>query len=212
MDILSYIQNQAEAMRLPLYAVTLSAVAKPGTPLLLTLYWHGFFRETTVRIHDSFRVPLRSVPGSALQLDLAWSRAEHLDEAMLEAAWRLGAWDLERVTHRPWWRLNAPLSETLACHRAFAHYPDMQDSPVLVDAPDQERMLEAAALRGYIRWLFRPRAQGVWAQIPGDDVTLESDLRRTGPCPVPPAAFDRHRPGRHVYRLGTGDGLLIYRA
>src|SRR5690606_10728472 len=166
MDILSCIQNHAQALRLPLYAVTLSAVARPGTPLLLILHWHGFFRDTPANV-PSLAVPLRSVQGSALQLDVAWTRAEHLDEAMLDAAWKLGAWDLERINHRPWWRLNAPLSETLACHRAFAHYPDLDASPVVVEAPDQERMLEWAALRGYIRWLFRPRSQGLWSAVPG---------------------------------------------
>lgn len=208
MDILNTIQAHVRAMRLPLYAVTLSAVAKPDTPLILTLHWHGFLRETTVKL-PGVPLPMRSVAGSALQIDEHWTMAEHLDQSMLSAAWQMGAWDLERVNHRPWWRLNAPLSETLACRRAFACYSEKDEAPVLVQAPDQSQLLEWAAVKGYIRWLFRPRVSGVWGAIPAGDATLRGDGSREYPCPVLPAPYDRHKHGRIVYRLGTGHGLLV---
>ena len=208
MDILGTIQAHAAAMRLPLYAVTLSAVAKADTPLMLILHWHGFRRRTVARL-PGVEAPLRSVAGSALQLNERWSQVESLDAAMLRAAWSLGAWDLERANHRPWWRLNAGLNETVSCHRAFASYPDEpSDQVVMVEAPDQEALLEMAAIKGYVRWLFRPRVAGVWGEADADDATLEPDGSRTSPCPVRPLPYDRHSPGRSLYRLGTGNGLI----
>lgn len=208
MDILATIRAHADAMRLPLYAVTLSAVARAGTPLILILHWHGFRRETVAK-PPGVDLPPRSVAGSALQINARWSHVELLDEAMLQAAWRLGAWDLERSSHRPWWRLNAGLGETMACHRAFASYPgEPADRAVLVEAPDQNMLLELAAVSGYVRWQFRPRAAGIWSQLLDDDATLEADGSRSSSCPVAPVPYDRHRPGRAVYRLGRGGGLI----
>lgn len=151
MQILQTIQAHAAAMRLPLYAVTLSAVAKPDTPVILILHWHGFRRESVLKLSD-IDLPLRSVAGSALQINTSWQAVEALDEAMLDAAWQLGAWDLERATHRPWWRLNAPLEETINCHRAFASYPgESPERYVMLDAGDQAELLALAARRGYVR-------------------------------------------------------------
>lgn len=209
MQILQTIQAHVAAMRLPLYAVTLSAVAQPDTPLMLILHWHGFHREAPMRL-PGVDIPLRSIAGSALQLDAPWREVEALDDAMLDAAWKLGAWDLERVTHRPWWRLNAPMEETVNCHRAFACYPgEADDRHVVANAKDQAELVELAALRGYVRWLFRPRACGIWKEVDDDDITLEADNRRSSPCPVKPAAFDRHRPGKRLYRLGRAGTFIL---
>lgn len=209
MQILQTIQAHVAAMRLPLYAVTLSAVAQPDTPLMLILHWHGFHREAPMRL-PGVDIPLRSVAGSALQLDAPWREVEALDDAMLDAAWKLGAWDLERVTHRPWWRLSAPLEETVNCQRAFACYPsEANDRHVVANAKDQAELVELAAMRGYVRWLFRPRACGIWKEVDEDDITLEADNRRSSPCPVKPAAFDRHRPGKRLYRLGRAGTFIL---
>ncbi len=208
MDILETIQAHAAAMRLPLYAVTLSAVAKAGTPLMLILHWHGFRRQSTVKL-QGVDLSRRSIASSALQIDADWRFVESLDEAMLDAAWTLGAWDLERVNHRPWWRLNAPLRETVACHRDFGDYPHEVDRYMVVEAPDQAILLELAASKGYVRWMFRPRVAGIWGQLAGDDITLEQDGARSASCPIVPLAYDRHRPDRKLYRLGRGRGLLI---
>ena len=209
MQILDTILAHVAAMRLPLYAVTLSAVAKSKTPVMLILHWHGFRRHTALKL-DGVETPLRSVAGSALQINTPWQEVETWDEAMLEAAWRLGAWDLERETFRPWWRLNAPLEETVACHRAFGDYREEEgDSHIMVNSPDQAELLELAAMRGYIRWMFRPRRYGIWKEVDDDDITRDNGDCRTTPCPVRAAPFDRHRPGRRIYRLGRAGSLLI---
>src|SRR5690606_18314616 len=208
MRILETIQSQADAMGLPLYAVTLSTVAKPDAPPVLILHWHGFRRHTPVQV-PGIEIPPRPVPGSAMQIDVRWRRIETLDEATLEAAWRLGAWDLERSNHRPWRRLNAPVSETMACHRAFGSYPDEPEGRMaIVDAPDLDALLDLAATKGYVRWLFRPRAAGVWGSLDEDDITLHDGRTRQDACPVTPMPYDRHRSGRDVYRLGRGRRLL----
>lgn len=209
MQILETIQAHVAAMRLPLYAVTLSAVAKSRTPVMLILHWHGFHRESPLRL-KGVHLPLRSVAGSALQINAPWQEVKTWDEAMLEAAWRLGAWDLERETCRPWWRLNAPIEETLACHRAFADYREGEsETHVMVDSPDQAELLELAAMQGYVRWMFRPRRYGIWKEVEDDDITRDVNDARSTPCPVKPAPFDRHRPGRRVYRLGQAGSILV---
>ncbi|SRR5690606_29665753 len=209
MQILETIQAHVAAMRLPLYAVTLSAVAKSRTPVMLILHWHGFYRESPLRL-EGIDLPVRSVAGSALQIDTQWQEVETWDEAMLDAAWRLGAWNLERETHRPWCRLNAPLEETLACHRAFADYRESPaESHVIVNSPDQAELLELAAMRGYVRWLFRPRRYGIWKEVDDDDITRDTVDARSTPCPVKAAPFDRHRPGRRVYRLGRAGTIWV---
>ncbi|RTZ47834.1 diguanylate cyclase [Candidimonas sp. SYP-B2681] len=208
MTILETIQAHSTAMRLPLYAVTLSAVPKTDTPLILMLHWHGFARESTLKLQD-IDLPKRPVAGSALQIDTDWKSIENLDEAMLEAAWRLGAWDLERVNCRPWWRLSAPLQETVDCHSAFGDYLGAAARYILVQAPDQAVLLELAASRGYVRWMFRPRSAGIWQQVPADDKTLGQNGERDSSCPVAPIPYDRDRAGRDVYRLGRSSGLSI---
>ena len=209
MDIFDTINTQATAMRLPLYAVTLSAVARKRTPALLILHWHGFHRAAALRI-PGVPIPPRSVAGSALRLQTDWDDVEDWDRQLLDAAWRTGAWDLERTTHRPWWRLNAPLAETLACHRAFGVYSEADDQIMRTDEDeDPSDLLEMAARYGYIRWLFRPRAHGLWARLQEDDATLAPSQSREPPCPVPPAPFDRHRAGRRLYRLGRGTRILL---
>src|SRR5690606_37651580 len=208
MDLYETIQTHATSIRLPLYAVTLSAAAKADTPVMLILHWHGFQRDAVPHLPSS-QWPLRPVAGSALQLDGSWQYIEDLDEAMLDAAWKLGAWELERTTCSPWWRLNAPAGETLACHRAFGQYPGENEAHLFVNAPDQETLMELAASRGYVRWLFRPRSLGVLSELEADDISLKNGAEREGACPISPLPHDRHRPGTVRYRLGQGEGIRL---
>ncbi len=206
MDILETITSHTTALQLPLYAVTLSATRKSDTPIILILHWHGFHRDET-----STRA-LHSVAGSAVQINQRWHDYAVIDRAMLDAAWTLGAWDVQRVAKPGWWRLNAPVSEALACRRAFADYSDAEhgDKAVVLEAPDQERLLDLAARRGYVRWLFRPRKGGLWNQADGDDETLDADGGRSTPCPVPLRPEGRDLSCKVVYRLGRGGNLLIH--
>lgn len=205
MDILETITSHIAALRLPLYAVSLSATQKADTPIMLILHWHGFHRN------EAAAGALRSVAGSAMQINQRWDDYAVIDRAMLEAAWRLGAWDVERVARPAWWRLNAPVSEALACRRAFADYSDVRQAgeAVVVEAPDQQALLELAARRGYVRWLFRPRKGGLWSQTEGDDGTLDADGGRSAPCPVPLQPEGRELRRKVVYRLGRGRSFLI---
>lgn len=205
MDIIETIASHTAALRMPLYAVTASAIRKADTPLILTLHWHGFHRDGTA---DG---GLRSVAGSAVQLNLRWRDFAVLDRAIIDAGWALGAWDVERLARPPWWRLNAPASEAVAGHRAFADYSDLppSDDTVVVEAPDQQDLLELAARKGYVRWLFRPRKGGLWRQLDGDDDTLNADGGRTLPCPVPLQPDGRELRRKVLYRLGRGKDFLI---
>lgn len=211
MDIFETITAHQEAMRLPLYAVTVTAAARVDTPVLLILHWHGFRRETPLRLAGGEQPPARPVAGSALQIDDHWDSVAALDQAMLDAAWRLGAWDVERETRPPWWRLGAPAGEALACRRAFGEYPDADpgEETVIAEAPDRPAMMEMAARRGYIRWLFRPRKAGLWAELNDEDSTVDEAGGRQPPCPVAPRPWTGADRSRTVYRLGHADRLIL---
>ncbi|WP_251865188.1 diguanylate cyclase [Achromobacter sp. Marseille-Q4962] len=210
MQIYEIISDHQAGMRLPLYAVTLAAPAYAGAPVLLIMHWHAFRRETPLRLSGA-TPPSRAVPGSAVELPVPWRGIEDLDRVLLDAAWRLGAWDLERSGHGPWWRLGAGEGEALAGRRAFGDYPDATaDAPApVLDAPSQADLLQLSARRGYVRWLFRPRSGGIWDELPADDATLADGGGRQAPCPVAPHAYDAGKPGRWVYRLGRGDGFCL---
>ena len=208
MEIFETITAHSRAMKLPLYAVTLTALPVADTPLLLILHWHGFYRSAPIRI-PLINVPPRSVPGSAVQFNSRWRSIDTLDFAMLDAGWQLGAWDIERASHRPWWRPGAPDSEVLACRKAFGAYPnDEADGEYLIaEAPDREEMMDLAARKGYIRWMFRPRKCGVWLDLPAEDLTVGEDGSRAPPCPILPHPYYRDASWRTVYRLGKAARL-----
>ncbi len=85
--ILDRVEQQIEAVRLPLVAVTVAAVPCPDTPVIVTLHWHGLVRERLTETAAVEAVAYATVPSSALQLNDRWSRLLELDVAALEAAW-----------------------------------------------------------------------------------------------------------------------------
>jgi hypothetical protein len=217
MNILETVADQSDAMQLPLYAVTVTAVAREEAPALLSLHWHGFLRQTPLQL-PGLALPARPVPQSMAQFDLppgAPGRFDELERALLEAAWQLGAWDVERLERPAWWRLGAPATEVSDGRRAFGYFDEddtSDDSPHLIaEAPDRQALMRLAAHRGYLRWLFRPRKRGLWAAVPdGDDATLDDSGGRALPCPVMPepphADASAHRT---VYRLGRADRIVL---
>ncbi len=210
MDIYETLSAQMDAMKVPLYAVTVTAVDKLDTPALLMMHWHGFRRATPIRI-PGVEVPRRPLPGSATQIDANWETFAGLDRALLEVAWQLGAWDLERIEYRAWWRLGAPAGEALAGRRAFGDFPDSADAGqhLIADAPDREALMNLAAHKGYLRWLFRPRKGGVWAAIDDPDDTVDASGGRALPCPVPPKPRRGQGSMPTLYRLGSLARILV---
>lgn len=208
MDILHTITAQIASLKLPLYAVTLTAVPQPGTPLLLMLHWHGFRLEDPPGAPDRGR-SYRPIPGSALQVNAAWQAIEELDAAMLDAAWQLGAWDMERTERRGCNTIGASEREALECRQAFGEHPlSPAEAHLLAEAPDREDLMHFAAARGYLRWLFRPVRGGLWQETAEDD-TLAADGSRQPPCPVAVQAPRGGKAARTVYRLGSVQRLIL---
>ncbi len=138
MDVFAKLAQQISGTGLALYAVTLTAVPHPDTPVLLMLHWHGFGRSPTL-FSPSLAPPIRSVPGSAVQLNERWHDLGALEAAMLDAAWRLGAWDVERVQRRGCNHMAARSREAHECRQAFG---------VMVEAPEHEiGIVDAAPCR-----------------------------------------------------------------
>lgn len=208
MEIIRHIEAQVAAMQLPLFAVTLTAVPCPDTPVILTLHWHGFRPQRLAEIEGAQVVGYRAIPSSALQLNDRWDCLEGLDRAALEAGWCLGAWDVARAERPACTRPGAPDGEAVDCLRAFAAGAlDLDGEPVVVaEAPDADDLVGLAARRGYLTWLFRPVHGGIWGPLAEDD-TLDAQGRRAPPCPLQPQPA-AGRPRRTVYALGRCGRVL----
>jgi len=201
MEVFERIAGQIDAVGLPLFAVTLTALPRANTPVLLMLHWHGFRADPERAGDRSAPVPVSPVPGSALQMNPGWDTLEWLDRAMLDAAWRLGAWELDREARRGCRTAGASDREALECRQAFGAplFGDDGDDFMLAEAPDRPQMLELGERVGYVHWRFRPVRGGVWRDTARDD-TLGGDGGRAPPCPVHAAAGPGA--GRVRYMLG----------
>ena len=211
MDLLGPIRGQIEAVKLPLYAVTVTALPRPDTPVLLMLHWHGFRPEFLMDAPEARPVAYRSVAASALQLNDRWLDLETLDLAAMEAGWELGAWDVARHQRRGCMHPGADPSEALECMQSFGTYPESLGGRDLVvgEVPDADELLQLGASAGYLTWKFRPVAGGIWVDV-ADDVTLVSDGSRAPTCPLMPAPVSDEPNSTTVYRFGRGASDLLH--
>lgn len=204
MQILDRIEDQLSATGLPLVGITLAAVPCPDTPVILTLHWHGFIKEKLADIEEATPVSYTPIPSSALQLNERWRTLVAVDKAAMAAAWQLGAWDVARAERPGCLRPGAASTEALECLQAFGSFPfAINGNQVVVsDAPDADDLVQLAADRGYLMWIFRPVRGGIWAEY-ADDATLDADGRRPLPCPhrpIPPTCEGKRKT---VYRFGV---------
>lgn len=204
MELLDRIEDQVNATGLPLFAITLAAVPCADTPVILTLHWHAFIKEKLADIPGAEPVSYTSVPSSALQLNERWRDLLSVDRAAMDAAWELGAWDVQRAERPGCSRPGAESREALECLQAFGAFPFglNNNQMVVADAPDTDELVEVAARRGYLMWLFRPVRGGIWGEY-ADDATLDQSGRRSGPCPHTPIPPKCDRSRRTVYRFGV---------
>ena len=204
MELLDRIEDQVASTGLPLFAITLAAVPCPDTPIILTLHWHGFIKEKLAEVEEAEVVSYTAIPSSALQLNERWKNLIAVDRAAMDAAWELGAWDVQRAERTGCMRPGAESREALECLQAFGSFPfGMSGSNVVVaDAPDADELVEVAARRGYLIWLFRPVRGGIWGEY-ADDATLIDDGRRKPPCPLLPIPPKCEGNRKTVYRFGV---------
>ena len=211
MQVFEKVVNQVQSMNLPVVAVSLTAVPRPNTPVLLMLYWQGFARRQTPQSSaaEGQSSKMVGIPGSALQLSETWLAVEHLDDAMLQAAWQLGAWDLVREERRGC-NTGASDREALECRQAFAEHPfeGPTDEFMLSEAPDREDLMRLGAHVGYVRWQFRPVKNGLWKDFMSDD-TLQEDGSRQPPCPVAARPIVGPRLRQTRYCLGHTSRIVL---
>lgn len=203
MQFIDLIETQLVSNRLPLVAVSVAAVPHANTPVVLTLHWHGFVEVRLAETEGAEAVAYQPVPSSALQVNERWDRFDDLDNALIEAAWELGAWDLARRDARAFQRPGADTGEALDCLNAFGSLPTPIEgqAPYVAEVPDCDDLLDCAARSGYHQWTFRPVHGGLWAEA-ADDITLEPGGYRNPPCPIlsaPPRRLSNHRT---VYQFG----------
>ncbi len=192
-------QPACRCLQLPL-----AAVPCPDTPVILTLHWHGFIKEKLAEVDEAEVVSYTPVPSSALQLNERWRDLVAVDRAAMDAAWELGAWDVQRAERPGCMRPGAESSEALECLQAFGSFPFgiNGNNVVVADAPDADELVEVAARRGYLMWLFRPVRGGIWGDY-ADDATLIEDGRRNPPCPLLPDSADLRRQPQDGVRFGV---------
>ncbi len=208
MNLLETITGQIRAMEEPLFAVTLTALPRANTPLLLMLHWHGFRKNPDAGLAVP---PRRSpIPSSALQVNEQWMDIGTLDQAMLDAAWELGAWQLDREERRGCTVIGASIQEAMECRQAFGddpHFPG-DERHLVAEVPDRKEMMDAGARGGYVRWQFRPVRGGVWKAVAPDD-SLGDDGGRTPPCPVSIQPLKGRQNTRTRYLLGRIDRIFL---
>jgi hypothetical protein len=203
MNLLESISDRMAAANRPLFAITVAAVPCPDTPVILTLHWHGFIEQKIIEVEEAETVSYTPIPSSALQVNERWDDLTTLDRAAMEAGWELGAWDVARAERVGCIRPGAESREALECLQAFGAFPfGVNGHQVVVsDAPDTEDLLNLAARRGYLMWMFRPVHGGIWAEV-ADDATLRPDGTRTPPCPIAPVPPASGGSRKTVYRFG----------
>lgn len=209
MNLLESISDQMAATNRPLFAITVAAVPCPDTPVILTLHWHGFVEEKIVDVEEASTVAYTPIPSSALQINHRWNDLSTLDRAAMEAGWELGAWDVARAERVGCVRPGAEAREALECLQAFGAFPfGVNGQQVVVShAPDTEDLVNLAARRGYLMWMFRPVHGGIWAEV-SDDATLRPDGTRVPPCPLEPVPPAGSGPRKTVYRFGISCGPI----
>jgi len=192
-----------------LVAIAVAAVPCPDTPVILTLHWHGFVEEKLVEIEEAATVAYTPIPSSALQVNHRWNDVSMLDRAAMEAGWELGAWDVARAERPGCTRPGAQSGEALECLQAFGSFPyGLNDFPAVVtQAPDVGDLINLAARRGYLMWMFRPVHRGIWAEF-ADDATLCADGTRTPPCPVESVPPVGRGSAKTIYRFGIAGSSL----
>lgn len=206
MNIFETISGQITAVGAPLFAVTLTALPRAGTPVLLLLHWHGFRRNPPP--HDIPSALRHSpIPSSAMQLNERWADIGALDRAMLDAAWQLGAWQLEREEKRSCMTVGAPDREFLEFRQAFGDDP-FGEKLTISEVPDREDMMKLGAKVGYVRWQFRPVRGGVWKNASKDD-SLTIDGSRQPPCPFGVKPLVGTRTSMTRYRLGRIESIVL---
>lgn len=212
MQVFESVVEQVRSVGLPVVAVSLTAIPRANTPVLLIVHWHGFARPQAPRSGavDTPREGTVGIPGSALQLSEPWLAMEHLDDAMLDAAWQLGAWDLVREERRGCNTAGASEREAFECRQAFAEHPfgGTAEAFMLTEAPDREELMRLGARVGYVRWQFRPVKNGLWSNSAGDD-TLQADGSRALPCPVAARPAVGNRVAHTRYHLGHGNRIVL---
>jgi len=208
MELVGRIEQQMAATQLPLFAITLAAVPCPDTPIILTLHWHAFVRERCVDSEDPEPVAYKPIPSSALQVNARWADVLTVDRAALDAAWELGAWDVARAERPSVARPGAASREALECLQAFGAFPFGVDGNqvVVAETPDADDLLNVAARRGYLMWMFRPVHGGIWKEI-ADDATLLPDGTREPPCPLAPVPPSGSGASKTIYRFGIPANL-----
>lgn len=212
MEVFGRVKDQVQSMGLPVVAVSLTAVPRANTPVLLMVHWHGFAKSQPARTAAAV-APIDTavgIPGSALQLSDTWMAMEHLDSAMLNAAWQFGAWDLVREERRGCNTAGASEQEALECRQAFADNPfdEEADDYMLTEAPDRADLMHLGARVGYVRWQFRPVKNGLWRDTASDD-TLREDGSRELPCPVLARPAVGVRLSQTRYHLGHSSRIVL---
>lgn len=132
---------------------------------------------------------------------------------VLDATWRADAWKWSDLSVGAVSAIGASAGEALACRQAFGDYgrDAANVQPLLDGITNRGEMMQFAACKGDVRWLFRPLKRGLSQALDDPYETLDADRGRQAPYPAPPRPRCPDGRGRTVYRLGRIVRILLRR-
>ena len=175
---------------------------RPGGATLNTIHaglvrmdsgWHGVIRAAWNAPAHLLNQNQTTVEESVLGADtlLIWRPANirAADEIIVDAAWRLGAWDVRRIWCAP---LGAN-ADPFATHHGLIRLFDPSGAHAVRDDPmsfrgdqiDVKALVETASRDGWVSWRFRPTqwSARVGGKVAARDVTLAIDGTRVETSP-----------------------------
>lgn len=219
--ISAVLQKAAQAPALAgiyIHSVRICAVRDWTHEPILTILWSMPDHSAAID------APAMSLPGvsaiiisrpsdTAIELQRALASPAEMEDAVIQAAWTLGAWDMCRLETAPLARGRSWSDPGCGIGTSFGHsdYVIAGQSLIVGDSA-HERVCEIAAADGYITWRFvplclaTPIARRRWGS---KDSTLQPDCTRIGePGPHRGKWWHPTEPltgNEHQYQLGRGN-------
>jgi hypothetical protein len=202
-DPFTIIRDQAAAMAAcgaPIRTVSISAPMSSRVGVMV-LRW-GMADEPYTPTKLGVKVGGASSPPDTV-LEVEASESEILD-----AAWRLGAWDVARYRIAPLPPAEDPMEPKWGITADFCgcpyEFPTIggEVHPGAVKTFRARGLIRAAAGAGYQSWRFKPVAYASRVYKPGwikADASLAADGTRDGRCPLKPFPADREPPHGETY-------------
>lgn len=215
MDALSRASRPAELSGISISSVSIAATYNDKHNAVLKITW-TFPANASL---DSEPLPgvnqsVYSRPAdSVLCINRAGMAPSDIEDAILQTAWRFGAWDVRRTEKAPMLDPSQNMEPRYGLSNDFgANTYIIHDHPTAIGQGADSSALTDAATDGYVVWSFIPLhfasklAKDRWGN---KDKTLNPNLTREAELKIGRGAWVRPREPltahEHIYQLGRGN-------